>query len=208
MNWDELYSRVKKAAEKTADQINYSTDLATLQVKATMAEQKLEKAYTALGKTAYQHFAGEENTAEAVAKAMLRVEDEKRALLALKRRIAALKKQRAAELAVQKKANEEAKKESAPVSTPKKAPVSDQLITPIEPIDPIEIIEPIEPIDPSEVIEPLEPAEPIGSIALTEPIEEAEAIENTQLLSEESTDAPVEDAEEIQAPVTEKQENS
>lgn len=140
MNWDELYSRVKKAAEKTADQINYSTDLAALQLKATLAEQKLEKAYTALGKTAYQHFAGEENTAEAVAKAMLRVENEKRAVALLKRRIAALKKQRAAETAEQKKAEENAKKEL----TPTESPITELKEAPVEPIITTESVEEIE----------------------------------------------------------------
>ena len=140
MNWDELYSRVKKAAEKTADQINYSTDLAALQLKATLAEQKLEKAYTALGKTAYQHFAGEENTAEAVAKAMLRVENEKRAVALLKRRIAALKKQRAAETAEQKKAEENEKKEL----TPTESPITELKEAPVEPIITTESVEEIE----------------------------------------------------------------
>jgi hypothetical protein len=97
MNWDEIRNRVKKAAEKTADQINYSTDLATLQVKLSMAQSRLEKAYTHLGKTAYGHFTGEENAAEAVAEAMLRVEEEKKTVANWKRCIAALKKQREAE---------------------------------------------------------------------------------------------------------------
>ena len=78
MNWNEIRGRVKKAAAKTAAEINYSTDLATLQVKLSLAEGRLEKAYTALGKIAYGHFTGEENAAEAVAEAMLRVEEEKK----------------------------------------------------------------------------------------------------------------------------------
>lgn len=94
MTWDDFYTNVKKTASKAADQINYSTDLATLQVKLSLAEQKLEKAYASLGKKAYQHFTGEENTADAVAKAMLLVEDEKKAVLTLKRKIAAMKKKR------------------------------------------------------------------------------------------------------------------
>ena len=98
MNWDDVCNRVKKAAEKTADQINYSTDLATLQVKLSMAESRLEKAYTALGKVAYEHFTGEENAAEAVAEAMLRIEEEKKTVANWKRCIAALKKKRAEEI--------------------------------------------------------------------------------------------------------------
>ena len=97
MNWDELYGRAKKVAVKTAAEINYSTDLATLQVKLTIAEGRLEKAYNALGKTAYGHFTGEENAAEAVAEAMLRVEEEKKIVADWKRCIAALKKKHAEE---------------------------------------------------------------------------------------------------------------
>lgn len=156
MNWDELYSRVKKAAEKTADQINYSTDLAALQLKATLAEQKLEKAYTALGKTAYQHFAGEKNTAEAVAKAMLRVENEKCAVALLKRRIAALKKQRAAETAEQKKTEENEKKEL----TPTESPITELKEAPVEPI-----------IIPTESMEEIEVAKEQPEVP-TEPLEE------------------------------------
>ena len=109
MNWDEIRNRVKKAAVKTADQINYSTDLATLQVKLSMAESRLEKAYTALGKVAYEHFTGEENAAEAVAEAMLRIEEEKKTVANWKRCIAALKKKRAEEI---KKKEEAAKVEA------------------------------------------------------------------------------------------------
>ena len=108
MNWDDVCNRVKKAAEKTADQINYSTDLATLQVKLSMAQSRLEKAYTALGKTAYGHFTGEENAAEAVAEAMLRVEEEKKTVANWKRCIAAIKKKRAAEAKEEAPANEKA----------------------------------------------------------------------------------------------------
>lgn len=97
MNWDELYGRAKKAAVKTAAEINYSTDLATLQVKLSLAEGRLEKAYAALGRTAYTHFTGEENAAEAVAEAMLRVEQEKKIVADWKRCIAALKKKHAEE---------------------------------------------------------------------------------------------------------------
>ena len=106
MNWNEIRGRVKKAAAKTAAEINYSTDLATLQVKLSLAEGRLEKAYTALGKTAYGHFTGEENAAEAVAEAMLRVEEEKKIVADWKRCIAAVKKKRAAEKAEAAKAEE------------------------------------------------------------------------------------------------------
>ena len=118
MTWDSFCASVKKTAEKAADQINYSADLTSLQVKLSLAEQKLEKAYATLGKTAYQHFAGEENTAEAVAKAMLLVEDEKKAVLKLKRKIAALKKQRNAEAETEKKEPADNKKEDAPTEEP------------------------------------------------------------------------------------------
>ena len=113
MTWDNFCASVKKTASKAADQINYSADLASLQVKLSMAEQKLEKAYAALGKTAYQHFTGDENTADAVAKAMLLVEEEKKAVLALKRKIAATKKKHVKDA--------EEPKEEAPEEAPAEA---------------------------------------------------------------------------------------
>ncbi|MBQ4334309.1 MAG: hypothetical protein IJC63_02970, partial [Myxococcaceae bacterium] len=43
-------------------------DLATLQVKLSMSEHKLEEEYAALGRVAYKHFTEENNAADEVAK--------------------------------------------------------------------------------------------------------------------------------------------
>ena len=122
MTWDNFCASVKKTASKAADQINYSADLASLQVKLSLAEQKLEKAYASLGKTAYQHFTGEENTADAVAKAMLLVEEEKKAVLALKQKIAKAKQKHAKEA----EASKEAATEESPAEAVAEEPDSEE----------------------------------------------------------------------------------
>ena len=95
MSWDQFCSSVKKFAKKTADQIDYSADLANLNVKLAMAEKKVTDTYTELGKAAYAHFSGEENGSDEVAKAMVQVNDAKRAVAELKLRIQKLKQDRA-----------------------------------------------------------------------------------------------------------------
>ena len=74
MSWDQFCKSVKKATGKAADAINYTADLATMQIKLAGAENKLEEAYTELGKVAFLHFSSDDSTAEAVAKAMKTVE--------------------------------------------------------------------------------------------------------------------------------------
>ena len=66
MTWDEFVHGVKKVAGKAADKIEQTADLATLQVKLTMAEHKLDDAYTELGRVAYRHFTSEDTSAEMV----------------------------------------------------------------------------------------------------------------------------------------------
>ena len=63
MSWDQFYSNVKSFAKKTVDQIDYSADLASLNVKLAVAEKKVNEAFCELGKVAYAHCAGEENSA-------------------------------------------------------------------------------------------------------------------------------------------------
>jgi hypothetical protein len=45
MNWDDLYSGLKVFANRAAIKINQSADIATLQVKLSMAERKLEETF-------------------------------------------------------------------------------------------------------------------------------------------------------------------
>ncbi len=118
MTWNHFCKTVQKTAAKAADKINYSADLASLQVKLSLSEQKLERAYAALGRASYQHFSKEESSADAVAKAMLGVEEEKKAVLLLKARIATLKK-KAAEAAEKAASELPADKEAATEENPK-----------------------------------------------------------------------------------------
>lgn len=74
MSWDNFYNTVKQTAILAADKINQTADLATLQVKLSMAEHKLNDAYAALGKVAYAHFTSDESRADAVANAIKPVE--------------------------------------------------------------------------------------------------------------------------------------
>ena len=56
MNWEEIYSGIRSFAGRAATKINQTADMATLQVKLSMAEHKLEEAYAALGKVSFGHF--------------------------------------------------------------------------------------------------------------------------------------------------------
>ena len=56
MNWEEIYSGIRSFAGRAATKINQTADMATLQVKLSMAEHKLEEAYAALGKASFGHF--------------------------------------------------------------------------------------------------------------------------------------------------------
>lgn len=91
MTWDEFCNGVKKAAGKAADKINQTADLATLQVKLTMAEHKLDDAYAELGRAAYRHFTDENSSAELVSVMMKGVTEAQKAVDDLKAQIEALK---------------------------------------------------------------------------------------------------------------------
>ena len=92
MNWDEMVYAVRKTVGKTADKINQTADLATLQVKLTMLEHRLEDAYAALGKVSYKHFNEVENESiDEVAKAMEAVETAQKNVDSMKAQIEKLK---------------------------------------------------------------------------------------------------------------------
>ncbi len=91
MTWDDFCKKAKKTVAKTADKINQTADLATLQVKLTMSEHKLDEAYTELGRVAYQHFSSPDSNAEAVAAAITAVDQAQAVIDAYKAEIAALK---------------------------------------------------------------------------------------------------------------------
>ena len=91
MSWDNFYNTVKQTAILAADKINQTADLATLQVKLSLQERKLEEAYTALGKLAYAHFLSQEDKTEAITAAMDAVDAEMKQVEALKSQIEAVK---------------------------------------------------------------------------------------------------------------------
>ncbi|MBE6589555.1 MAG: hypothetical protein E7643_05185 [Ruminococcaceae bacterium] len=96
MDWNEVYGSVKRIASRTAKKINQTADMASLQVKLSVAQNKLEEAYTILGRTAYLHFTGEEDLSKKVALAIDCVEAAKTDVRDIKVQIA-LAKQKAAE---------------------------------------------------------------------------------------------------------------
>lgn len=81
MDWDHLYSSFKNLANRAAVKINQTADIATLQVRASVASKRLEEAYGALGHVSYEHFTGDADLSERVAKAVSGVND---ALIALR----------------------------------------------------------------------------------------------------------------------------
>ena len=53
-SWNEFCQSVKRVANQAADKIGQTADLATLQVRLSVAEHKLEEAYAELGRLTYQ----------------------------------------------------------------------------------------------------------------------------------------------------------
>ena len=95
MTWDEFVHGVKTVAGKAANKIEQTADLATLQVKLTMAEHKLDEAYTELGKVAYRHFTSEDTAAEMVSAMMESVAAAQKNVDALKEQIKGLESNQA-----------------------------------------------------------------------------------------------------------------
>lgn len=56
MNWEEIYGNIRAFAGRAATKINQTADMASLQVKLSVAENKLQEAYGALGKASFGHF--------------------------------------------------------------------------------------------------------------------------------------------------------
>lgn len=88
MDWDTVYGDFKKMANRAADKIEQTATLASLQVKLSLAEKKLEEAYALLGKIAYEHFTDERDLSPRVSAAVSRVNDAKAVVLAYQAEIA------------------------------------------------------------------------------------------------------------------------
>ena len=102
MDWNEVYGGMKKLASRTAKKLNQTADMASLQVKLSVAQNKLEEAYTVLGRTSYLHFTGEEDLSKKVSLAIDCVEAAKSEVRDIKVQIALAKKKAEEERAAQK----------------------------------------------------------------------------------------------------------
>lgn len=74
MNWDEVMESVKKVADATAKKVSQTADIASLQVKRTLCERKLEAAHAKLGRIAFRHFTEETDLSEEIAGAVKEVD--------------------------------------------------------------------------------------------------------------------------------------
>ena len=92
MDWNHVYSNLKHLANRAAVKINQTADIATLQVRVSMSEKKLEEAYAALGRVSYEHFTSDADHSERVAQAVSGVNDALLALRTLKAELDAAKK--------------------------------------------------------------------------------------------------------------------
>lgn len=81
MNWEEIYSGIRSFAGRAATKINQTADMATLQVKLSMAEHKLEETYAALGKVSFGHFVEDKENFDAIS---ARITDVKNAMLEIR----------------------------------------------------------------------------------------------------------------------------
>ena len=113
MSWDTFYGNFKKAVGTAVDKINQTTDIATLQVKLTMEERKLENAFAVLGHAAYQHFSQDDSAVDSITEAMKGVEAQQLEVNKLKARIEKLKQEGAKK---EEGANEAAQEDSQPQS--------------------------------------------------------------------------------------------
>jgi methyl-accepting chemotaxis protein len=93
MNWEEIYGGIRAFAGRAATKINQTADMATLQVKLTMAQNRLEEAYTALGRASFGHFVEDKDNFDeisalivAVKNAMLDIRDVEAQIEDLRRR--------------------------------------------------------------------------------------------------------------------------
>lgn len=94
MTWDEFCVRAKRAVGKTADKINRTADIAALQVKLSMLENKAAEAYERLGRVAYAHLSKDDvDLTEKLAKRMAEVDEALKNVAEMKEKLEQLKKQ-------------------------------------------------------------------------------------------------------------------
>jgi chromosome segregation ATPase len=95
MNWEEIYGNIRAFAGRAATKINQTADMASLQVKLSMAESKLQEAYGALGKASFGHFVEDKQNFDeisacivSVKNAMLEIRTVKAQIEELRQRVA------------------------------------------------------------------------------------------------------------------------
>lgn len=88
MSWETFCDNARRMADRAADKINQTADMAALQVKLSVAQGKLKDAYAELGRVAYRHLSKEESIAEEVSSAMKEVEKCRKACRELQDKIA------------------------------------------------------------------------------------------------------------------------
>lgn len=100
MNWEEIYGGIRAFAGRAATKINQTADMASLQVKLSMAEHKLEEAYTALGRASFGHFVEDKENFDQIStcitgvkNAMLEIRSVKAQIEELRQRVAEAEKE-------------------------------------------------------------------------------------------------------------------
>ena len=96
MNWEEIYGGLRAFAGRAATKINQTADMATMQVKLSMAEHKLEEAYTALGRASFGHFVEDKENYDQISACITGVKNAMLEIRSVKAQIEELR-QRAAE---------------------------------------------------------------------------------------------------------------
>ncbi len=77
MNWEEIYGNIRAFAGRAATKINQTADMASLQVKLSMAENKLQEAYGALGKASFAHFVEDKKNFDEISACIVNIKNAK-----------------------------------------------------------------------------------------------------------------------------------
>lgn len=91
MDWNEVYTGIRALAGRAATKINQTADMATLQVKLSMAEHKLEEAYAILGKASFGHFVEDKENIDQISNAITGVKNAMLEIRSIKAQIGDLK---------------------------------------------------------------------------------------------------------------------
>ena len=91
MNWENIYGSIRSFAGRAATKINQTADMATLQVKLSMAEHKLEEAYAALGKASFGHFVEDKQNFDQISACITDVKNAKLEIRSVNAQIQALR---------------------------------------------------------------------------------------------------------------------